>query len=42
MTFPPEALIQIQINLTELILMMASTKIAQPVLLSLIQESPKL
>ena len=37
MTFPPEPLIQIQNNFTELFLMMASTKSAQTVLLGLIQ-----
>ena len=31
MTFPPEPLIQIQNNFTELFLMMTSTKIAQTV-----------
>ena len=37
MTFHPEPLVQIQDNITELFLMMASTKIAQTVLLGLIQ-----
>ena len=42
MTFPPEPLVQIQNNFTEFILTMASTKIAQTVLLGLIQGSPEL
>ena len=42
MTFPPEPLVQIQNNFTELSLMMVSTKIAQTVLLGLIQGSPEL
>ena len=42
MTFPPEPLVQIENNLTELFLMMASTKIAQTVLLRLIHGPPEL
>ena len=38
MTFPPEPLVQIQNNFREVLLMMASTKNAQTVLLGLIQE----
>ena len=42
MTFPPEQLVQIQNNFTELFFMMVSTKIAQTVLLGLIQGSSEL
>ena len=42
MTFSPESLVQIQNNMTELFLIMASTKIAQTVLLGLIQGLPEL
>ena len=42
MVFPPETLVQIQNDFTELFLMMASTKIAQTVMLGLIQGSPEL
>ena len=42
MIFPPEPLVQIQNNFSELFLMMASTKIAQTVSQGLIQGSPEL
>ena len=42
MTFPPEPLVQIQNIFMEMFLMMASTKIAQTVLLGLLQGSQEL
>ena len=42
MTFPPEPLVRIQNNFTELFLTMASTKIAQTVSLGLKQGLPEL
>ena len=42
MTFPPEPLVQIQNNFTELFLILASTKIAQTISLGLIRGLPEL